>query len=74
MPNLTLAISKELLRKARLYAMEQGTTVNALIRTYLEELIEKQSRLDEAVDELLKLSESYSGHIESCSRDDLYEL
>jgi len=74
MPNLTLAIPEELLRKARQYAMEQGTSVNALVRAYLEELIEKQSRLDEAVDELLKLSETYGGHIDPWSRDDLYEL
>lgn len=74
MPNLTLAISEELLKKARRYAAEQSTSVNALIRAYLEELVEKQNRLDEAADELLKLSETYSGTMESWSRNDLYEL
>lgn len=74
MPNLTLAISETLLRKARRYAMEQGTSVNALIRAHLEELIEKESRLDEAAEEFLKLSETCAGYIEPWSRDDLYEL
>jgi hypothetical protein len=73
MPNLTLAISEELLKKARRYATEQSTSVNALIRAYLEELVEKQGRLDEAAEELLKLSETYSGSMEPWSRDDLYE-
>jgi hypothetical protein len=73
MPNLTLAISEDLLKKARQYAVEQGTSVNALIRAYLEELVEKQNRLEEAADELLKLSETYGGCMEPWSRDDLYE-
>lgn len=74
MPNLTLAISQELLKRARQYALEHGTSVNALIRAYLEELIGQQSRLDEATDELLKLSETYGGYMEPWSREDLYEL
>ncbi len=74
MPNLTLAISEELLKKARRYAAEQNTSVNRLIRAHLEELVEKQNRLDEAADELLKLSETYSGSMESWSRNNLYEL
>jgi hypothetical protein len=36
MANLTLAIDDELLRRARLRALEQGTSVNALLREYLE--------------------------------------
>lgn len=74
MPNLTLAISEELLKKARQYAAEQNTSVNRLISAYLEELVEKHNRLDEAADELLKLNETYNGSMESWSRNDLYEL
>ena len=32
MANLTIAIEDEVLRKARLKALEQGTSVNALLR------------------------------------------
>ena len=36
MANVTLAIDEQVLRRARIRALEQGTSVNALIREYLE--------------------------------------
>lgn len=36
MANLTLAINDEVLRRARIRALQQGTSVNALLRDYLE--------------------------------------
>ena len=36
MANLTLSIDDELLRRARMRALELRTTVNALVREYLE--------------------------------------
>ncbi len=36
MANLTLTVDDELLRKARIRALQQGTSVNALVRDYLE--------------------------------------
>jgi len=36
-PNLTLTIDKQLLKAARIRALEQGTSVNALVRSYLEQ-------------------------------------
>ncbi|HVS29003.1 MAG TPA: hypothetical protein VHE14_05595 [Solirubrobacteraceae bacterium] len=36
MANVTLTINADVLRRARLRALEQGTSVNALIREYLE--------------------------------------
>ena len=36
MANLTLSIDDDLLKRARLRALEQDTTVNALVRVYLE--------------------------------------
>jgi hypothetical protein len=53
-----------LLGGIRQYALEPGISVNALIRAYLEELIEKQSRLHEAPEELPKLGETYGGCME----------
>jgi hypothetical protein len=35
MANLTLKIDDQLLRRARIRALEQGTTVNELVRDYL---------------------------------------
>ncbi len=36
MANLTIALDDRLLKKARMRALEDGTSVNALLRTYLE--------------------------------------
>ncbi len=36
MANLTIAVDDDLLRRARLRALEAGTSVNALLRDYLE--------------------------------------
>lgn len=36
MANLTLNLDDDLLRRARVRAAEQGTSVNALVRDYLE--------------------------------------
>lgn len=36
MANLTLTIDDVVLRKARIRAVEQGTSVNAVVRAYLE--------------------------------------
>ena len=36
MANLTIAIDEDVLRRARLRALEAGTSVNALLRSYLE--------------------------------------
>ncbi len=36
MANLTIVIDDRLLKQARMRALEDGTSVNALLRTYLE--------------------------------------
>lgn len=37
MANLTITVDKETLKRARIRALEEGTSVNALLREYLEE-------------------------------------
>ena len=37
MADLTLKIGEKLLRRARIRALEQGTTVNKLVRNYLSQ-------------------------------------
>jgi len=36
MANLTLALDDDVLRRARIRALERGTSVNAVVREYLE--------------------------------------
>ena len=39
MANLTLSIDDDLLRQARIKALERGTSVNAIVRDYLQRLV-----------------------------------
>src|SRR5690349_6709277 len=42
--NLTLAIEDEVLESARRLALEQGTTLNQLVRDHLADLVARQGR------------------------------
>ena len=75
MKNLTLRIDEMLLYQARRIAMEQGTSVNSLIREYLEEFVQKHDRQAKARKELARMfSESTvdSGGI-TWTREELYD-
>lgn len=54
MTNLTLVIDEQVLRRARIRAMEQGTSVNALVRGYIARLA-GQSDATEGVSEFLRI-------------------
>lgn len=57
MGNLTLSIDDELLQRARMRALELRTTVNALVRAYLESFVgENPAR--QAVAEFLAISDT----------------
>ncbi|WP_052669023.1 DUF6364 family protein [Nitriliruptor alkaliphilus] len=76
MANLTLTIDDEVLRRARIRALEQGTSVNALVREHLERYARDERRraaLKEIV-ELSRLSGASSGaEGRTWTRDDLYD-
>jgi hypothetical protein len=74
--NLTLSIEEETLQKARLVALEQGSSVNALIRQYLETLTENKSiRLRMASEELKEIYSQSTARIgvKEWTRDDLHD-
>ncbi len=75
MANLTITVDDEALKKARLRALEQGTSVNALLREYLENFAGVRDRQARAARRILELSEgARSGRGgRSWSRDDLHE-
>ena len=58
MANLTIVLNDEVLRKARLRALEQGTSVNRIIREYLETYSRVRPERDAAVSDLVRLSKS----------------
>lgn len=75
MSNLTIAIDEAILRKARIRALEQGTSVNALLRQYLESYAGSADEKQAAIQDLISLSKkSRSRRGErSWTREELHE-
>lgn len=74
MKNLTLSVDSSVLEKAREAARRRGTSVNALIREYLDELAGVRQRRA-AVERLRLLWAEGGGHSggRKISRDEAYE-
>jgi hypothetical protein len=75
MANLTITIDDEILRRARLRALEQHTSVNALLRDYLDAFAAAGATWGQATDEILRLSSQASGGRSNrrWTRDELHE-
>lgn len=76
MANLTLSIDESVLRRARIRALEQGTTVNALVRDYLERVAGEDPAREATRNflALAKRSKAGSGPKgRTWTRDDLYD-
>ena len=75
MANLTITLDDEILRRARLRAMEQDISVNALLREYLEAYAAVGTTWNQAAEEILQLSaRTRSGRgSASWTRDELHE-
>lgn len=74
--NLTLAIDDETLKKARIRALEQGTSVNAVVREYLEVYAGVDKRrgiLGDLVDLANSTVTGMDASGRSWKRQDLYE-
>ena len=75
MPNVTMSFDDELLKQARMIAVEQETSLTGLIRAHLQALVEKEKVLKElSVAELPTLfarREAVVGK-RTWSRDDLH--
>jgi hypothetical protein len=76
MKNITLAIDEGVLDRVRVIAAERKTTVNALVREYLEKIASEQDRRAEArrkLRELMDKSEARLGPDYKWNREELYE-
>lgn len=76
MANLTITIDDELLKRARLRALERNTSVNALLREYLEAFADERSgtAARKRFTALARAAKSSSGDKgRSWSRADLHE-
>jgi len=58
--NITLSADKNLIARARAYAQAQGTTLNQLVRDYLERITGELSP-EEAAEEFVKLTRTHPG-------------
>jgi len=75
MSNLTISTDREVLKKARLRAIREGTSVNAVLRDFMESYAGVHGERSEATHDLLtlaKTTQSRSGG-RRWSRDEVYE-
>jgi plasmid stability protein len=72
--NLTITVDDEALRRARIRALEQGTSVNAILREFLEAYAGTRQSHMEAAERLLTIAEENPGKRGRAkwSRDDLH--
>lgn len=75
MKNLTLRIHEGVLQKARVIASQQSTSVNELVRDYLNTLVTQDERRRQARQDIISLSRKSKAHIGAArvSRDSLYD-
>lgn len=56
MANLTVVIESDTLKRARMRALEEGTSVNAIVRDYLADYAGAKAQKEKAINDLLRLS------------------
>lgn len=66
MSNLTLSVDDELIKRARIRAIRQGTSLSAKVREFLQQYVDEsddalQRRRDEAAARLLQAIEAATG-------------
>lgn len=71
MANLTLTIDDDVLRRARIRALEHGTSVNALVRDYLVGLVGSEDRIMDDLLDALDQTDAGSGG-RTWTRDELH--
>lgn len=76
MANLTITVDEETVKRARIRALEEGTSVNALLRDYLEDYAGVRRERRESGRKLLELarnSKMSSGGRGLPKREELYD-
>ena len=75
MTNLTITVDDEVLRRARIRALEQGTSVNAILRDYLVAYSAARTVRTQAIESLVSLAASTEsgGGTGRWTRDELHE-
>ncbi len=74
--NLTIAIDDSVLRRARVRAVEQGTSVNAILRDFLVEYVDGENQMavrQRIVERGRQLNASSGPEGRTWTRNDLYD-
>jgi len=76
MPNITMSMDEDLIRKARKIAVEKNTTMTAMVRSYLRKLVaredQKKDRIIRELDVLYRATERRIVPV-TWTRDELHE-
>ncbi len=75
MKNVTIALDESLLREARRIAADRATTLNSMIREFLEELAGRESRAVKARERIVELCRETQAEVgpRTWSRGELHE-
>jgi hypothetical protein len=55
--NITFHLSIDLIRKAKIYAAERGTSINTLVKEFLEQTVSRQDRMRASGALILEMAE-----------------
>jgi len=75
MKNVTISLDESLLREARRIAADRSTTLNAMIRGFLEELAERESGAVKARRRIIELCRESRAEVgpRTWTRDELHD-
>jgi len=75
MKNLTIALDASLLREARKVAAERSTSLNSMIRAFLEQETERESQVAQARRRIVEMCRATRAEVgqRTWSRDELHE-
>ena len=75
MTNVTLSIDEKDLKQARILALQQGTSLNAVIREYLKNYIGHSNQYQQVMERILRQADQSQFSSGECkwTRDELHE-
>jgi len=75
MTNLTITIDEQVLKEARMRALEEGVSINALLREYLEQYTGVNEHYQQVTQEVLNIAQQSTAgsNGKRWTRDELYE-
>jgi plasmid stability protein len=74
--NITFSLPTDLIRKAKVYAAEHDTTINALVRELLQDKLQSACRIRAAAERILALAKEgpfFTIDPGSISREEMHE-